>query len=41
MEQTYELLNAIIILHINSETDGELPPRVLKYIGKFTEYSFI
>ncbi|KAJ7933022.1 hypothetical protein B0H13DRAFT_1856628 [Mycena leptocephala] len=37
MEQTYELLSAIITLHINSETGGELPPRVLRYIGKFTE----
>ncbi|KAF7359663.1 hypothetical protein MVEN_00690400 [Mycena venus] len=37
MEQTYELLNAIIILHIKSETGGELPPITLKHIGNFTE----
>ncbi|KAJ7876213.1 hypothetical protein B0H13DRAFT_1893796 [Mycena leptocephala] len=37
MEQTYELLNAILMVHIKSETGAELPPSVLKYIGKFTE----
>jgi hypothetical protein len=37
MEQTYELLNAIIILHVTSETDGVLPPSALNYMGKFTE----
>ncbi|KAF7359968.1 ATPase-AAA-core domain-containing protein [Mycena venus] len=37
MEQTYELLNAIIILHIDSDTGGILPPSVLNHIGKFTE----
>ncbi|KAJ7792631.1 hypothetical protein B0H13DRAFT_2298856 [Mycena leptocephala] len=37
MEQTYELLNAILILHIKSNTGGELPPSVLTHIGKFTE----
>jgi hypothetical protein len=39
MEQTYELLNAILMVHIKSETGAELPPSVLKYIGKFTEYA--
>ena len=38
MEQTYELLNAILIVHIKSDTGGELPPSVLTHIGKFTEY---
>jgi hypothetical protein len=38
MEQTHELLNAIIILHIKSDTGGVLPPSVLNQIGKFTEY---
>ncbi|KAJ7925559.1 P-loop containing nucleoside triphosphate hydrolase protein [Mycena leptocephala] len=37
MEQTYELLNAILIVHIKSDTGGELPPSVLAHIGKFTE----
>ncbi|KAJ7855782.1 hypothetical protein B0H13DRAFT_1902939 [Mycena leptocephala] len=37
MEQTYELLNAIIIVHIKSDTGGELLPSVLTHIGKFTE----
>jgi hypothetical protein len=37
MEQTYELLNAIIALHIKSDTAGVLPPSVLYHIGKFKE----
>ncbi|KAF7368197.1 hypothetical protein MVEN_00139300 [Mycena venus] len=37
MEQTHELLNAIILLHIKSETGGILPPSVLNHIGRFTE----
>ncbi|KAJ6574506.1 hypothetical protein B0H19DRAFT_1063459 [Mycena capillaripes] len=37
MEQTHELLNAIIMLHIKSETGGVLPPSVLNHIGNFTE----
>ncbi|KAJ7907806.1 hypothetical protein B0H13DRAFT_1879258 [Mycena leptocephala] len=37
LEQTYELLNAILMVHINSPTGGELPPSVLAHIGKFTE----
>ncbi|KAJ7920300.1 hypothetical protein B0H13DRAFT_2268267 [Mycena leptocephala] len=37
MEQTYELLNAILIVHIKSDMGGELPPSVLTHIGKFTE----
>jgi hypothetical protein len=39
MEQTYELLNAILIVYIKSDTGGELPPSVLTHIGKFTEYA--
>jgi hypothetical protein len=38
MEQTDELLNAIIHFHIQSDTGGELPPHVLNHIGNFTEY---
>jgi hypothetical protein len=38
MEQTYQLLDAIIIVHLKSDTSGELPPLVLKHIGLFTEY---
>ncbi|KAJ7899920.1 P-loop containing nucleoside triphosphate hydrolase protein [Mycena leptocephala] len=37
LEQTYELLNAILMVHINSNTGAELPPSVLTHIGKFTE----
>ncbi|KAF8181169.1 hypothetical protein K438DRAFT_1725277, partial [Mycena galopus ATCC 62051] len=37
MEQTYQLLNAIIALHVKSDTGGVLPPSVLNHIGKFTE----
>ncbi|KAJ7924820.1 hypothetical protein B0H13DRAFT_1863683 [Mycena leptocephala] len=37
MEQTYQLLNAILMVHINSDTGGDLPPVVLNHIGKFTE----
>ncbi|KAJ7849464.1 hypothetical protein B0H13DRAFT_1906145 [Mycena leptocephala] len=40
MEQTHELLNAIIILHVNSDTSGILPPSTLNHIGKFTGYFF-
>ncbi|KAJ6564575.1 hypothetical protein B0H19DRAFT_1068111 [Mycena capillaripes] len=37
MEQTHELLNAIIIAHIKSDTGGELSPTLLRHVGKFTE----
>ncbi|KAJ7896980.1 hypothetical protein B0H13DRAFT_1884747 [Mycena leptocephala] len=37
LEQTYELLNTILMVHITSDMGGELPPNVLKHIGKFTE----
>ncbi|KAJ7926766.1 hypothetical protein B0H13DRAFT_2560895 [Mycena leptocephala] len=37
MEQTHQLLNAIILVHIKSDEGGELPPSVLNQIGKFTE----
>ncbi|KAJ7827722.1 hypothetical protein B0H13DRAFT_1917504 [Mycena leptocephala] len=37
LEQTYELLNAILMVHLNSDTGAELPPSVLTHIGKFTE----
>jgi hypothetical protein len=38
LEQTYELLNAILIVHITSDMAEEFPPSVLKHIGKFTGY---
>jgi hypothetical protein len=38
LEQTCQLLNAIMMVHIKSDTGGELPPSVLNHIGKFTEY---
>jgi hypothetical protein len=38
LEQTYEVLNKILMVHITSDMGGELPPSVLKHIGKFTEY---
>ncbi|KAJ7804566.1 hypothetical protein B0H14DRAFT_3153853, partial [Mycena olivaceomarginata] len=37
LEQTHNLLNAIIILHIRSDTGGEMPPSVLHHIRRFTE----
>ncbi|KAJ6571228.1 hypothetical protein B0H19DRAFT_1255219 [Mycena capillaripes] len=37
MEQTHELLNTIVMVHVNSPTGGELPATMLKQIGKFTE----
>ncbi|KAJ7888451.1 hypothetical protein B0H13DRAFT_2277398 [Mycena leptocephala] len=37
LEQTYELLNAVLMVHINSDTGAELPPSMLTNIGKFTE----
>jgi hypothetical protein len=38
MQETYQLINAILMVHIKSETGAELPPSVLTHIGKFTEY---
>ncbi|KAJ7863423.1 hypothetical protein B0H13DRAFT_2565205 [Mycena leptocephala] len=37
MEKMHNLLNAIIIVYIKSDTGGALPPVVLKHIGRFTE----
>ncbi|KAJ7791923.1 hypothetical protein B0H13DRAFT_2517713 [Mycena leptocephala] len=37
LEQTYELLNTILMVHINSDTGAELSPNMLTHIGKFTE----
>ncbi|KAJ7026948.1 hypothetical protein C8F04DRAFT_1295749 [Mycena alexandri] len=37
MEQTHELLKAIIGVYIKSDTGPELPPSILNEIGKFTE----
>ncbi|KAJ7451990.1 hypothetical protein FB451DRAFT_1100938, partial [Mycena latifolia] len=33
----YQLLSAIVNLHIQSETKGNLPPATLYHLGKFTE----
>ncbi|KAJ7103887.1 hypothetical protein C8R44DRAFT_858941 [Mycena epipterygia] len=37
MENIHRILNAIIDLHIKSETAGSLPPAILNHVGKFTE----
>ncbi|KAJ7839749.1 hypothetical protein B0H13DRAFT_1911073 [Mycena leptocephala] len=37
IEQAHELLNAVIIVQVKSDTGPELPPSVLNQIGKFTE----
>ncbi|KAJ7914454.1 hypothetical protein B0H13DRAFT_1872983 [Mycena leptocephala] len=37
LEQTYKLLNAVLMVHVKSDTGGELPPSVLSHIGKFME----
>lgn len=38
LEQIHKLLVVIVILHIKSDTDGEMPPAVLHHLGKFTQY---
>ncbi|KAJ7723657.1 hypothetical protein B0H16DRAFT_1472748 [Mycena metata] len=40
IEQTHELLNAIITMYIKSDTGAELPPSTLNQIVKFTEYFY-
>ncbi|KAJ7620736.1 hypothetical protein DFH06DRAFT_1341429 [Mycena polygramma] len=37
LEQTHQLLNVILVAHINSDSGADLPPRVLNHIEKFTE----
>ncbi|KAJ6538024.1 hypothetical protein B0H19DRAFT_1079108 [Mycena capillaripes] len=37
-QQAQDLLDAVITVHIASDTAGELPPDVLSHIGKFTEH---
>ncbi|KAJ7452318.1 hypothetical protein FB451DRAFT_1374162 [Mycena latifolia] len=37
LENVYQLLCAIINLHIKSETKGNLPPATLDHVGKFME----
>ncbi|KAJ7349985.1 P-loop containing nucleoside triphosphate hydrolase protein [Mycena albidolilacea] len=37
MEKTHNLLNAIIVAHMKSDTGGELPVNVLNHIGRFSE----
>ncbi|KAJ7350877.1 hypothetical protein DFH08DRAFT_806856 [Mycena albidolilacea] len=38
LEQIHQLLNAIVILHIKADADGELHIEVLDHVRKFTEY---
>ncbi|KAJ7482583.1 hypothetical protein FB451DRAFT_1442029 [Mycena latifolia] len=37
LEQTHELLYAVIWVHVKSDTGGELSPKMLDNLGKFTE----
>ncbi|KAJ7462867.1 hypothetical protein FB451DRAFT_1494899 [Mycena latifolia] len=37
LENVYQLLSAIISLHIKSETKGSLDPATLDHVGKFTD----
>ncbi|KAJ7482454.1 hypothetical protein FB451DRAFT_1393799 [Mycena latifolia] len=37
LENVYQLLCAIVNLHIKSETKGNLPPATLDHVGKFME----
>ncbi|KAJ7107003.1 hypothetical protein C8R44DRAFT_858093 [Mycena epipterygia] len=37
MENTHQILYAVINLHMNSETAGSLPPATLYHVGRFTE----
>ncbi|KAJ7482429.1 hypothetical protein FB451DRAFT_1441679 [Mycena latifolia] len=37
LENVYQLLCAIVNLHIKSETKGDLPPATLDHVGKFME----
>ncbi|KAJ7752367.1 hypothetical protein B0H16DRAFT_1419058, partial [Mycena metata] len=37
MEETHQLLSAIVRVYIKSDTRGELPPSVLNHIAKFTQ----
>ncbi|KAJ7648978.1 hypothetical protein DFH06DRAFT_1300232, partial [Mycena polygramma] len=39
LEQTHGLLNAVLEIHLKSDTGVDLAPGVLNHIGKFTEYS--
>ncbi|KAJ7458105.1 hypothetical protein FB451DRAFT_1508460 [Mycena latifolia] len=38
LENVYQLLCAIVNLHINSESKGNLPPATLDHVGKFMEH---
>ncbi|KAJ7838342.1 hypothetical protein B0H13DRAFT_1911911 [Mycena leptocephala] len=37
LEEAYELLNAVLMVYLKSNTGGALPPSMLSHIGKFTE----
>ncbi|KAF8208996.1 hypothetical protein K438DRAFT_1929994 [Mycena galopus ATCC 62051] len=37
MEETHKLLNAIVIVYLESDTSAELSPDVLKQLGRFAE----
>ncbi|KAJ7620728.1 hypothetical protein DFH06DRAFT_1305967, partial [Mycena polygramma] len=41
LEQTHELLNAVLITYIKSDTGVHLAPSVLNHIAKFTQYSLL
>jgi hypothetical protein len=38
MEQTHQLLNAIILAHTKLDTGADLPPSMLNHIEEFTQY---
>lgn len=38
LEETNKLLDAIVIVHIKSNMERDMPPPVLHHIGRFTEY---
>ncbi|KAJ7839758.1 hypothetical protein B0H13DRAFT_1911078 [Mycena leptocephala] len=39
LEEAYELINAVLMVHLKSDTGGALPPSMLSHIGKFTDGS--
>lgn len=38
LEGTHTLLEAIILMHVDSDSSGELPPSVLHNIGRLTQF---
>ncbi|KAJ7819731.1 hypothetical protein B0H13DRAFT_1921574 [Mycena leptocephala] len=37
LEEAYKLINAVLMVHLKSDTGGALPPSMLSHIGRFTE----